>query len=129
MGRGEDEQANERRPATESKNTFQLAGDILGWKRATIARRKRSTHGAWPLQHSCFDRLVRDNLDFAIIVTMLVSLDRAHDHMALLRRKTPPEKIVTFLLDIAAGCGNSTASTYDRRRHRRAGLAKETVSS
>jgi CRP/FNR family nitrogen fixation transcriptional regulator len=36
-----------------------------------------------------------------VMTSMLRSLERAHDHMMLLGRKTAQEKIATFLLDIA----------------------------
>ena len=36
-----------------------------------------------------------------MMASMMRSLERAHDHMVLLGRKTAQEKIATFLLDIA----------------------------
>ena len=108
----------------------------MGWKGATAAEFTAEAvedTSVIAFQRSCFDRLVRDNLAFRdhLISSMLVSLDRAHDHMALLRRKTPPEKIATFLLDMARRLRKFDC--FDLPMHRAdiadyLGLAKETVS-
>jgi CRP/FNR family nitrogen fixation transcriptional regulator len=117
-------------------DSFQLAGDIFGLERGDGRRFTAEAvedTSVIAFQRSCFDRLVRDSPPFRdhLILSMLVSLDRAHDHMALLRRKTPPEKIATFLLDMA--CRLRKFDCFDLPMHRAdiadyLGLAKETVS-
>ena len=89
--------------------------------------------GGYVAQLTGQSRLAHDNPAFRdqLISSMLASLDRAHDHMVLLRRKTPPEKVATFLLDMA--CRLRKFDRFDLPMHRsdiadHLGLAKETVS-
>jgi CRP/FNR family nitrogen fixation transcriptional regulator len=64
---------------------------------------------------------------------MLNSLDRAHDHMMLLRRKTALEKMASFLLDVAHRRMSADRSELSMQMQRsdiadHLGLTIETVS-
>ena len=87
-------------------DAFHLGGDIFGLEagsehrfcaeaigNATVIAHRRSRLGA----------LIEDDAAFRdrIMTATLRSLERAHDHMMLLGRKTAQEKMATFLLDMA----------------------------
>ena len=66
-----------------------------------------------------------------LMTSMLSSLDRAHDHMVLLGRKSALEKMATFLLEIAARRANADRAELPMQRTDIAdylGLTIETVS-
>lgn len=85
---------------------FHLRGDLFGLE---SGRTHRFTAEAvddvevLAFRHGQLTSLVHDNRDFGdqIMAATLASLDRAHDHMVLLGRKTAQEKIASFLLDMA----------------------------
>ena len=87
-------------------DAFHLAGDVFGLESGD---RHRFTAEAVDdvvviaYRRSRFASLVHDDPAFGelIMASMLTSLDRAHDHMVLLGRKTALEKVVSFLLDVA----------------------------
>lgn len=117
-------------------DSFQLAGDIFGLEngddRRFTAEAVENT-AVIAFRRSCLGSLMHDNPAFRdqLISSMLASLERAHDHMVLLRRKTPPEKIATFLLDMSRRL--QKFDRFDLPMHRadiadHLGLAKETVS-
>jgi CRP/FNR family nitrogen fixation transcriptional regulator len=80
-----------------------------------------------------FGGLVQSDPTFGeqVMSSMLSSLDRAHDHMVLLGRKTALEKMATFLLEIAARRDNADRAELPMQRTDIAdhlGLTIETVS-
>lgn len=80
-----------------------------------------------------FGGLVQSDPAFGeqLMTSMLSSLDRAHDHMVLLGRKTALEKMASFLLDIAARRANVARAELPMQRTDIAdhlGLTIETVS-
>jgi CRP/FNR family nitrogen fixation transcriptional regulator len=87
-------------------DAFHLAGDVFGLESGD---RHRFTAEAVDdvvviaYRRSRFDSLVHDDPAFGelLMASMLTSLDRAHDHMVLLGRKTALEKMASFLLDMA----------------------------
>ena len=87
-------------------DAFHLAGDVFGLESGD---RHRFTAEAVDdvvviaYRRSRFASLVHDDPAFGelIMASMLTSLDRAHDHMMLLGRKTALEKLASFLLDMA----------------------------
>jgi CRP/FNR family nitrogen fixation transcriptional regulator len=87
-------------------DAFHLAGDVFGLESGD---RHRFTAEAVDdvvviaYRRSRFASLVHDDPAFGelLLASMLTSLDRAHDHMVLLGRKTALEKMVSFLLDMA----------------------------
>lgn len=115
---------------------FHLSGDIFGLETshdhrfsaeavddATIVafRRRR------------FETLAHDDpaLGDQVMSSMLCSLERAHDHMMLLGRKTAREKIATFLLNMARRISNDDRFDLPMQRSDIAdhlGLTIETVS-
>ncbi|WP_428673251.1 helix-turn-helix domain-containing protein [Reyranella sp.] len=88
-------------------DAFHLAGDVFGLESGD---RHRFTAEAVDdvvviaYRRSRFASLVHDDPEFGelLMASMLTSLDRAHDHMVLLGRKTALEKIASFLLDMAS---------------------------
>jgi CRP/FNR family nitrogen fixation transcriptional regulator len=84
-------------------------------------------------RRSNFGGLVQNDPAFGeqILISMLSSLDRAHDHMVLLGRKSALEKMATFLLEIAARRANADRAELPMQRTDIAdhlGLTIETVS-
>lgn len=80
-----------------------------------------------------FGGLVQSDPAFGeqVMTSMLSSLDRAHDHMVLLGRKTALEKMATFLLEIASRRANTERAELPMQRTDIAdhlGLTIETVS-
>jgi CRP/FNR family nitrogen fixation transcriptional regulator len=87
-------------------DVFHLAGDMFGLEsghehRVTAEAVEDAVVIAF--QRSRFTSLVHDDRAFGdqLMTSMISSLDRAHEHMVLLGRKTAQEKIATFLLDMA----------------------------
>lgn len=84
-------------------------------------------------RRSNISALVRTDPAFGeqLMTSMLYSLDRAHDHMVLLGRKTALEKMATFLLDIADRHASADRAELSMQRADIAdhlGLTIETVS-
>lgn len=87
-------------------DAFHLAGDVFGLESGD---RHRFTAEAVDevvviaYRRSRFASLVHDDPAFGeqLMAAMLTSLDRAHDHMVLLGRKSALEKMASFLLDMA----------------------------
>ncbi len=80
-----------------------------------------------------FERLSHEDPAFGdqILSSMMRSLERAHDHMLLLGRKTAQEKIATFLLDMAKRISREDSFDLPMQRSDIAdhlGLTIETVS-
>jgi CRP/FNR family transcriptional regulator, nitrogen fixation regulation protein len=87
-------------------DAFHLAGDVFGLEsggqhRFTAEAVDEVVVVAY--RRSRFVSLVHDDRAFGeqLMSSMLTSLDRAHDHMVLLGRKTALEKMASFLLDLA----------------------------
>ena len=85
---------------------FHLAGDIFGLEPGEEHRFSAEAVGdatVLAFRRRCFETLAHDDpaLGGEVMTSMMRSLERAHDHMVLLGRKTAQEKIATFLLDIA----------------------------
>lgn len=92
---------------------FHVAGDIFGLEsgdehRFTAEAVDDVELVAW--RRSSLGRLVASDPRFGerILSSTLTSLDRAHDHMVLLGRKTAMEKVASFLTDLArrTSCGD-----------------------
>ncbi|MCW5734109.1 MAG: helix-turn-helix domain-containing protein [Enhydrobacter sp.] len=87
-------------------DAFHLAGDVFGLESGD---RHRFTAEAVDevvviaYRRSRFASLVHDDPAFGeqLMAAMLTNLDRAHDHMVLLGRKSALEKMASFLLDMA----------------------------
>jgi CRP/FNR family nitrogen fixation transcriptional regulator len=80
-----------------------------------------------------FGGLVQSDPAFGeqLMTSMMSSLDRAHDHMVLLGRKTALEKMASFLLEIADRRANADRAELSMQRTDIAdhlGLTIETVS-
>jgi CRP/FNR family nitrogen fixation transcriptional regulator len=91
-------------------DAFHLAGDIFGLEGGDEHRFAAEAVDEVVIEayrKGCFSSLLRDNPAFGdqLMSSMLVSLDRAHEHMVLLGRKTAQERIATFLLDMARRLG------------------------
>ncbi len=85
---------------------FHLAGDIFGLETSDEHRfSAEAVDNATIIafRRRCFATIAHDDpaLGDQIMSSMMRSLERAHNHMMLLGRKTAQEKIATFLLDIA----------------------------
>jgi CRP/FNR family transcriptional regulator, nitrogen fixation regulation protein len=87
-------------------DAFHLAGDIFGLEPGEEHRFSAEAVGdatVLAFRRRRFETLAHDDpaLGGEVMTSMMRSLERAHDHMVLLGRKTAQEKIATFLLDIA----------------------------
>ena len=87
-------------------DAFHLAGDVFGLESGDCHRFTAEAVDdvvVIAYRRSRFASLVHDDPTFGelLMASMLTSLDRAHDHMVLLGRKTALEKVVSFLLDMA----------------------------
>ena len=87
-------------------DAFHLPGDVFGLEsgpehRFTAEAVEPVVVEAYRRSH--FTSLLHDDPAFGeqLMASMLQSLERAHEHMVLLGRKTAQEKIATFLLDMA----------------------------
>ena len=117
-------------------DAFQLAGDIFGLE--TGAEHRFSAEAVEDttvivVRRCPFAALAHDNPDFGdqLMSSMMTNLERAHDHMLLLGRKTAQEKIATFLLDMASRIAKGDRFELPMQRSDIAdhlGLTIETVS-
>jgi len=85
---------------------FHLAGDIFGLETGEAHRFSADavdTATIIAFRRRRFETLAHDDpaLGDQVMSSMMCSLERAHDHMMLLGRKTAQEKVATFLLDMA----------------------------
>jgi CRP/FNR family transcriptional regulator, nitrogen fixation regulation protein len=85
---------------------FHLSGDIFGLESGEEHRFSAEAVGdaiVVAFRRRRFETLAHDDptLGDQVMTSMMRSLERAHDHMVLLGRKTAQEKLATFLLDIA----------------------------
>jgi CRP/FNR family nitrogen fixation transcriptional regulator len=85
---------------------FHLAGDIFGLETGAEHRFSADavdTATIVAFRRRRFETLAHDDpvLGDQVMSSMMRSLERAHDHMMLLGRKTAQEKVATFLLDMA----------------------------
>jgi CRP/FNR family nitrogen fixation transcriptional regulator len=88
-------------------DSFHLAGDIFGLESGAEHRLTAEAVDdvvVLAFRRSRFDSLVHDNaaLSNQLMASVIASLERAHDHMVLLGRKTAQEKIASFLLGMAS---------------------------
>jgi CRP/FNR family nitrogen fixation transcriptional regulator len=113
-------------------DAFHLPGDVFGLESGETHRFTAEAVDKVVViayRRSTFGGLVQSDPTF--MNSMLSSLDRAHDHMVLLGRKTALEKMATFLLEIAARRANADRAELPMQRTDIAdhlGLTIETVS-
>ena len=117
-------------------DAFHLAGDVFGLEsgqdhRFTAEAVEDVVVEAHRRSH--FTSLLHDNPAFGdqLMSSMLTSLDRAHEHMVLLGRKTAQEKMATFLLEMAGRLAKNDRVDLPMQRTDIAdhlGLTIETVS-
>lgn len=95
-------------------DAFHLQGDIFGMEGG--AEHRFSAEAVGDASVIAFRRgrlatLIQEDPAFhdRVMSAMLRSLERAHDHMLLLGRKTAQEKIATFLLDMAQRISDNAA--------------------
>ena len=117
-------------------DSFHFAGDFFGFEGTpehSFTAEAVDETIVIAFRRSSFRNLVLEYPEFAdqLMSAMVSSLRRARDHMLLLGRKTPQEKIAMFLLDIAARLRKGDRIELPMRRADIAdylGLTKETVS-
>lgn len=117
-------------------DSFHFAGDFFGFEGTeehSFTAEAVDATTVIAFKRSSFRGLVHDYPEFAdqLMSAMVSSLQRARDHMLLLGRKTPQEKIAKFLLDTAARLKKGDRIELPMRRADIAdylGLTKETVS-
>lgn len=117
-------------------DSFYLAGDIFGFEPAEdygVTATALEDTKVLAVPRLCFRDVMHDDPALAeqLVSAMSSSLQRAREHMLLLARKTPQEKVAMFLLEIAKRLKNSTRITLPMHRADIAdhlGLTKETVS-
>ena len=115
---------------------FHLAGDIFGLETGEAHRVSADAVDAATIvafRRRRFETLAHDDpaLGDQIMASMMRSLERAHDHMMLLGRKTAHEKVASFLLDMARRTSNKDSFDLPMQRTDIAdhlGLTIETVS-
>jgi CRP/FNR family transcriptional regulator, nitrogen fixation regulation protein len=117
-------------------DAFHFAGDVFGLEsgeehRLTAEAVDKVVVVAY--RRNSFGGLVRNDPAFGelLLTSMLSTLDRAHDHMVLLGRKTALEKMASFLLEIADRRANADWAELPMQRADIAdhlGLTIETVS-
>lgn len=116
---------------------FHLAGDVFGLEAGETHRFSADAIDAATViayrRRRRFDMLAQDDpaLVDQVVSSMMRSLERAHDHMMLLGRKTAKEKVATFLLDMARRVSNDDHFELPMQRTDIAdhlGLTIETVS-
>lgn len=117
-------------------DAFHVAGDMLGLDQG--ARYRLTAEAVEPAtviayRRSDFASLMRRDpaVTEALMAATLANLDRAHEHMVLLGRKTATERMASFLLDLASrlSCADRIClpmQRYDIADH--LGLTIETVS-
>jgi CRP/FNR family nitrogen fixation transcriptional regulator len=96
-------------------DAFHFAGDIFGLESGAEHRLTAEAVDevvVLAFRRSRFDSLVQGSpaLSQQLMASVIASLERAHDHMVLLGRKTAQEKIASFLLAMA----NRLAPKADR---------------
>ncbi|MCX7366035.1 MAG: helix-turn-helix domain-containing protein [Alphaproteobacteria bacterium] len=117
-------------------DAFHLAGDIFGLEPGATHRFSAEAVERCEViafRRCGFTTLAADDpaLGDQLMSSMMVNLERAHDHMLLLGRKTAQEKIATFLLDMARRVSSSDSFELPMQRSDIAdhlGLTIETVS-
>ncbi len=117
-------------------DTFHFPGDVFGLESGETHRFTAEAVDkvvVLTYRRSNFGGLVQHDPAFGeqLMTSMLSSLDRAHDHMVLLGRKSAMEKMATFLLEIAARRANADRAELPMQRTDIAdhlGLTIETVS-
>lgn len=87
-------------------DAFHLAGDIFGLETGEEHRFSADAVDAAKIvafRRRRFETLAHDDPELGdqVMSSMMRSLERAHDHMMLLGRKTAQEKVASFLLDMA----------------------------
>jgi CRP/FNR family transcriptional regulator, nitrogen fixation regulation protein len=117
-------------------DSFHLAGDIFGLENSKD--RHFSAEAIEPVVVLAFRRTQFTTLLHAdpafgeqLMSATIASLDRAHDHMVLLGRKSALEKVATFLLDLANRLSKGNSVDLPMQRADIAdylGLTIETVS-
>jgi CRP/FNR family nitrogen fixation transcriptional regulator len=117
-------------------DAFHLPGDVFGLESG--AEHRFTAEAVEPVvvaayKRSHFTSLLHDDPAFGeqLMASMLQSLERAHEHMVLLGRKTAQEKMATFLLDLAERLDRSDRVELPMQRTDIAdhlGLTIETVS-
>ena len=117
-------------------DTFHFPGDVFGLESGQNHRftaEAVDTVVVVAYRRSSLGGVVQSDPAFGeqLMSSMLSSLDRAHDHMVLLGRKTALEKMASFLLEIAARRANIDRAELPMQRTDIAdhlGLTIETVS-
>ncbi|MFI5002322.1 MAG: helix-turn-helix domain-containing protein [Reyranellales bacterium] len=117
-------------------DAFHVAGDIFGLETGESHRFSAdAVDGATVIafRRCPFATLAQADPAFGnqIMSSMMASLERAHEHMLLLGRKTAQEKIASFLLDMAGRVSKSDRFDLPMQRSDIAdhlGLTIETVS-
>jgi CRP/FNR family nitrogen fixation transcriptional regulator len=87
-------------------DAFHLAGDIFGLETGEEHRFSADAVDAAKIvafRRRRFETLAHDDPELGdqVMSSMMRSLERAHDHMMLLGRKTAQEKVASFLLDMS----------------------------
>ncbi|MFI4998313.1 MAG: helix-turn-helix domain-containing protein [Reyranellales bacterium] len=117
-------------------DAFHLLGDIFGLETGSEYRFSAEAVDdatVTAIRRCRFDKLSHEDpaLGDQLMSSMMRSLERAHDHMLLLGRKTAQEKIATFLLDMAKRISREDCFDLPMQRSDIAdhlGLTIETVS-
>ena len=117
-------------------DTFHFPADVFGLESGGVHRFTAEAVDKVVViayRRSNFGGLVQNDPVFGeqLMTSMLSSLDRAHDHMVLLGRKSALEKMAAFLLEIAARRANPDRAELPMQRTDIAdhlGLTIETVS-
>lgn len=117
-------------------DAFHLAGDIFGMEPGVAHRFSADAVERCEViafRRCRFATLAEDDpaLGDQLMSSMMVNLERAHEHMLLLGRKTAPEKIASFLLDMARRVSRGDSFELPMQRSDIAdhlGLTIETVS-
>ena len=117
-------------------DAFYVAGDVFGLERGGSHRlTAEAVEGAAVIAYrrSDFASLMRRDpaVTEAVMAATLANLDRAHEHMVLLGRKTAIERMASFLLDLARrlSCGDRVCLPMQRSDIAdHLGLTIETVS-
>jgi CRP/FNR family nitrogen fixation transcriptional regulator len=115
---------------------FHLGGDIFGLETGDEHRFSADAVDAATIvafRRRRFETLAHDDpaLGDQVMSSMMRSLERAHDHMMLLGRKTAQEKVATFLLNMARRVSKEDSFELPMQRTDIAdhlGLTIETVS-
>ena len=115
---------------------FYVAGDVFGLERGsshTLTAEAVEGVAAIAYRRSDFASLMRRDpaVTEALMSATLANLDRAHEHMVLLGRKTAMERMASFLLDLARrlSCGDRVRLPMQRSDIAdHLGLTIETVS-